>query len=197
VAALRLLADDAPSGGGTSDAAAVRMSASDDALVARVRAGDLDAFEPLYRAHAGRVHALCLRMTGDPALAAELTQDAFVRAWQQLGSWRGDSAFGTWLHRIAVNVVLMQLRGDRRRGAHDGGELDADALAASTRPQDDARLDLDHAIAALPAGARSAFVLHEVEGYSHDEIARLTGIAPGTVRAQLFRARQLLVRLLS
>jgi RNA polymerase sigma-70 factor, ECF subfamily len=173
----------------------VRASA-DDALVGRVRAGDLDAFEPLYRAHGGRVYALCLRMTGDAALAAELTQDAFVRAWERLDSYRGQSAFGTWLHALAVNVVLMHLRGGRRRDAH-AGDGDPDELPNVRPVPADERIDLDRAIASLPPGARAAFVLHEIEGYSHDEIARLTGTAAGTVRAQLFRARRLLIRLLS
>ncbi len=168
------------------------------ALVRRVAAGDADAFEPLYRAHGPRVYALCLRMTGDSALAAELTQDTFVRAWERIASFRGDSSFGTWLHQLAVNVVLAHARSGRRRAARVTSESDVGALpAASTRPAFDERMDLDAAIATLPPGARSAFVLHDVEGYTHEEIARQTGVAAGTVRAQLFRARQLLIRILS
>jgi RNA polymerase sigma-70 factor (ECF subfamily) len=164
-------------------------------------AGALDDFEPFYRAHVGRVHALCLRMCGDRGRAEELTQDVFVRAWEKRGTFRGAARAATWLHRLAVNVVLAGARAERRRLARVEPADAPDALPGA-RPDAapdaaaGARLDLERAIAALPEGARTAFVLHDVEGYSHDEIARLTGVAPGTVRSQLHRARRLLLEAL-
>lgn len=162
------------------------------ALVRRASAGDAEAFGALYRAHAGRVYALCLRLEGDAARATELTQDVFVRAWERLGGFRGESAFGTWLHRLAVNVVLQDRRAawrrERRVQPVEAPErLEAAAPASGAEP-----LDLERAIAALPPGARAVFVLHDVEGYGHAEIAAMTGIAEGTSKAQLFRARRLL-----
>ena len=152
--------------------------------------------------HAGRVYALALRITADGQAARELTQDVFVRAWERLSDFRGDAAFTTWLHRIAVNAHLMRRRSERRRVARvalagDADEL-ADAAAFSAAPAADvgAAIDLERAMAALPPGVRRAFVLHDVEGYSHEEIARMTGLAAGTLRAQLHRARQLLMEML-
>ncbi|MDF1505076.1 RNA polymerase sigma factor [Roseisolibacter sp. H3M3-2] len=162
-------------------------------------AGDGAAdFAALYRAHVGRVYALCLRMTGDAAAATELTQDVFVRAWERLATFRGESAVGTWLHRLAVNVVLERLRADRRRLARvePAGDWLDDCAAPSPRDAVLERVDLDAALPRLAPGARLVFVLHDVEGYAHDEIARLTGLAPGTVRTQLHRARKHLSKLL-
>lgn len=165
--------------------------------VRRAQAGDESAFEALYREHVGRVYAICLRMSGDARRAEELTQDAFVRAWERLGSFRGESAFSSWLYRIAVNVVLGTRRAEGRR-AHRH-EIAAGLATAAEREEAGAverspgtRLDLERAIAELPPGARTIFVLHDVEGYRHEEIARLTGLAPGTSKAQLHRARRLL-----
>jgi RNA polymerase sigma-70 factor (ECF subfamily) len=160
-------------------------------------AGDLKAFEELYRAEVGAITALARRMAGDPAEARELVQDIFVRAWEQLGSFKGQSAFSTWLHRLGVNVILNRFRASHRHAAHwipDGNETieRSPALDAGI----DARLDLEAALARLPAGARAVFVLHDIHGYSHDEIAAMTGTAAGTARAQLWRARRHLMRLL-
>ena len=168
-----------------------------DELVGRAQRGDQDAFEQLYRLHAGRVFAVCLRLAGDPAAARALAQDVFVRAWERLAGFRGDSAFSSWLHRLAVNVVLADGRAAARRErrvrtAAAGEELDAPDPRAWTPEQ----LDLERAIAALPPGARAVLVLHDVEGYGHEAIAEMTGIAPGTSKAQLHRARQLLRRAL-
>jgi len=176
-------------------------------LARRAVAGDEAAFEQLYHAHSGRVFALCLRMSGARQAAAELTQDVFVHIWKRLGTWRGESALSTWIHRLAVNVVLSNVRTEQRRqkheGSDDGGRI-ADnnddhprAAEASVQPKsvEDA-IDLENAIAALPPGARTVFVLHDVEGYQHNEIATLTGTAEGTCRAQLHRARQLLMEAL-
>jgi RNA polymerase sigma-70 factor (ECF subfamily) len=162
-------------------------------LVARSRDGDESAFGDLYRTHAGRVYALCLRLEADAARAEELTQDVFVRAWERLGSFRGESAFGTWLYRLAVNVVLSDRRAAWRRARR---VFTAEDPSVHERARDTAgpglALDLEQAIAALPPGARAIFVLHDVEGYQHGEIATLMGVAEGTSKTQLFRARRLL-----
>lgn len=161
--------------------------------VRRAQAGDAEAFAALYRAHVGRIHALCLRLEGNPAAAEERTQDVFVRAWDRLPGFRHESAFGTWLHRLAVNVVLAHRRAEWRRDlrvtvVEEPEMLESPKLA----PDPGLRMDLDAAIVQLPPGARTVFVLHDVEGYGHAEIAELTGIAEGTSKAQLFRARRLL-----
>ena len=165
--------------------------------VHRAQGGDVGAFEAIYRAHAGRVYALCLRLSADPRRAEELMQDVFVRAWERLGSFRGESALSTWLHRLAVNVVLAEARSERRRVARVAAAEDFSALDAPAQPAaPDEGIDLERAIAALPPGARTVFVLHDVEGYKHSEIARITGLAEGTLRAQLHRARHLLMEAL-
>jgi RNA polymerase sigma-70 factor, ECF subfamily len=182
---------------------------SDAALVERARSGDVSAFEQVYRREVGRVYALCLRMTGDGVRARELTQSVFVRAWDRLASFRGDSQLSSWLHRIAVNEVLIEARTERRRQARvvlaedhaagSGGAVeDAPAYSGITLPVDtESRIDLERAISMLPPGARTVFVLHDIEGYRHEEISRMTGSAEGTLRAQLHRARKLLMEALS
>jgi len=166
-------------------------------VVRQAQSGDAAAFERLYREQVGRVYALCLRLTADPADAEERTQDVFVRAWQRLGSFRGESAFSSWLHRLAVNVVLGERRGTRRREQRVLPVDDPGALERPGRPAGGVEpLDLERAIATLPAGAREVFVLFDVEGYHHEEIAELAGIAVGTSKAQLFRARRLLREML-
>jgi RNA polymerase sigma-70 factor (ECF subfamily) len=165
--------------------------------VRRAQAGDVGAFERIYRAYVGRVFALCLRLSGDRTAAEQLTQDTFVAAWERLSSFRGDAAITSWLHRIAVNTYLMETRGTKRYDARIVTD-DALTLDAATSPPDvEQAIDLEHAIAALPPGARTVFVLHDIEGYRHEEIARMTGLAAGTLRAQLHRARQLLMKSLS
>ena len=160
--------------------------------VRRAQDGDPMAFRALYEAHAGRVFALCLRLSGRQEEAVEHTQDVFVRVWERLGSFRGDSAFSTWLHRLTVNEVLQSRRSAGRRTARLALEDDAvlQQHPGPARPMPGG--DLEQALAALPPGARTVFVLHDVEGYQHEEIARLTGIADGTSKAQLHRARRLL-----
>jgi len=165
-------------------------------LVRRAQAGDRIAFEQLYRDNVGRVYALCFRMAGTADLAEELAQDVFVRAWQKLGSFRGESAFSSWLHPLTVNVALSERRSRRRRVAR---VMTTDDLTAFERPGPSAPFDgpaagfdLERALATLPPGARAVFVLHDVEGYKHEEIAELTGVATGTSKAQLHRARRLL-----
>lgn len=161
--------------------------------VRRAQAGDADAFAALYRAHVGRVHAVCLRLEGDPAAAEERTQDVFVRAWDQLPGFRHESAFGTWLYRLAVNVVLAHRRTEWRRDMRVTVVEEPELLESPKLSHDPAvALDLESAMATLPPGARAVFVLYDIEGYGHAEIAEMTGIAEGTSKAQLFRARRLL-----
>ncbi len=171
----------------------VRNGFDDSALVIRAAHGEVAAFEQLYRRHVARIHGLCRRLTGDPTRADELTQEVFVRAWEKLAFFRGQSAFGLWLHRIAVNVVLDEYRSRRRRTswlAALGRIIKSRSDTASRHPGD--RVDLEAAVARLPEGARTVFVLHDIEGYQHGEIAAMTGLAAGTCKAQLHRARRLL-----
>jgi RNA polymerase sigma-70 factor (ECF subfamily) len=167
--------------------------ASEWRLVQDAQAGDLAAFERLYRENERRVFALCMRLSSDPALAEELTQEVFVRAWRKLGSFRGQSAFSSWLYPLTVNVALTERRSRRRRLARIVPRDDLTTLEPeSPAPAPEAGFDLERAMAALPPGARRVFVLHDVEGRTHDEIASLLGLAPGTSKAQLHRARRLL-----
>ena len=162
-------------------------------LIRRAADGDVQAYEQLYRDHVGRVNGLCLRMTRDRGEAEELVQDVFVRIWDKLGSFRGDSTFSTWVHRVAVNTVIQHLRANARwRDRHDA-DADPDAAADNTfaRTQG-ADIDLERAITRLPERARMVFVLHDVEGHKHREIADMTGLAVGTCKAHLHRARQIL-----
>jgi RNA polymerase sigma-70 factor (ECF subfamily) len=164
-------------------------AASDVALAA---GGDRRAFERLYRDHVDRVYSLCARMAGDRNTAEELTQDVFVRAWEKLALFRGESSFGTWLHRLAVNVTLNHLKTDGRHQRRSTGEPEVmDALPALPLAPGD-RMDLEKAIAGLPPGARRIFILHDVEGFKHEEIAEQLGITSGGSKAQLHRARMLL-----
>lgn len=165
---------------------------ADDDLVRRAAAGDVRAFEALYRRHVGRVHGAVWRLSGmNEARAQELTQEAFVRAWQKLSSFRFESAFPTWLHRLAVNVALMDLRG---RDPEDNVEDDVlEAAGGADAPFcAGERADLERAVAALPPRARAVLVLHDVEGWKHEEIGRELGMAVGSSKAQLHRARGLL-----
>jgi RNA polymerase sigma-70 factor (ECF subfamily) len=167
------------------------LGESEAADVALAVAGDQRALERLYRLHVARIHSLARRMAGFDGDPDELTQDVFVRAWERLGTYRGEAAFGTWLHRLAVNVILNWRRSEagERRWIEDGAETDV----LPGRHQGGAgSLDLEGAIAKLPPGARQVFVLHDVEGFKHEEIASMTGVTAGTSKAQLHRARMLL-----
>jgi RNA polymerase sigma-70 factor (ECF subfamily) len=168
-----------------------------DADAARAAAGDRAAFERLYRQHVDRVFSLCARMVADRARAEELTQDVFVRAWDKLKLFRGDSSFSTWLHRLAVNVVLNARKTDSRRLARfeeedeeQGMDAHAGTVGSTLQPGD--LLDLEEAMTRLPPGARRVFTLHDVEGYKHEEIAEMLGVTTGATKAQLHRARLLL-----
>jgi RNA polymerase sigma-70 factor (ECF subfamily) len=167
-------------------------------LLTRARAGDTAAFEALYRAYAGRVYAVCLRLAAHTGLAEELTQDTFVNAWKTLGEFRGDSAFSSWLHRIAVNAALFRSRTDRRRTLRIvSTDEQPDPAVEGTELSALTAIDLEQALRALPLQARAVFVLHEIEGYQHEEIGEMMNIAPGTSKAQLHRARARLKELLA
>lgn len=184
---------DHPGAEGTALSTNDAQRASEAADVTLAASGDSRAFERLYREHVARVHSLARRMAG-PDHADELTQDVFVRVWEKLGSFRGEAAFGTWLHRLAINLILSR-RGrmgvERRRYVDDDDGVRA-LRGREARP--DLKMDFETAIGRLPDGAREIFVLHDVEGYKHEEIGEVLGVATGTSKAQLHRARMLLRR---
>ena len=164
--------------------------------VRRAQGGDQTAFRALYEAHSGRVYALCLRLAASTAEAEELTQDVFVRAWQRLETFRGESAFSTWLHRLAVNLILTRREALRKREARFvTGEGLLERVAGRVRSPG-MSMDFESAMDALPERARDVFVLHDVEGYKHEEIGEMMGITAGTSKSQLHRARMLLRRVL-
>src|SRR5204863_10008218 len=172
-------------------------SHSMDSDVALAATGDRLAFERLYRVHMNRVFSLCARMVTDRVRAEELTQDVFVRAWEKLHLFRGESSFATWLHRLAVNVVLNDRKTESRRRSRFEEEDDergmdsfVGVVGMPLAPGD--LLDLEEAITRLPPGARRVFTLHDVEGYKHEEIAEMLGVTTGATKAQLHRARRLL-----
>jgi len=153
--------------------------------------GDTRAFERLYRGHAARVHGLARRMVGHEE-ADELTQDVFVRVWEKLETFRGEAAFGTWIHRVAINVMLAR-QDARRRERERFEDDDKGAEAAVSKPREaESRIDFETALEALPPGARRVLVLHDVEGYKHHEIAEMLNVTVGTSKSQLHRARMLM-----
>ena len=161
-------------------------------LVQKAQAGDAAAFERLYELNVRRMYALCIRMVNDHRQAEELTQDIFVRAWEAINSFKFQSAFGTWLHRLGTNVVLGHLRTEKRREGKVTPTDDLEAFETGVRQaMPETKLDLERAIATLPDGAREVLILHDIEGYRYREIAEMTEIAEGTVKSQLNRARRL------
>jgi RNA polymerase sigma-70 factor (ECF subfamily) len=176
-------------------------SASDHALTQRSAGGDVLAFEELYARHNRRVYSLCLRMTGNTSEAEDLAQEVFIQLYRKIGSFRGESAFTTWLHRLTVNQVLMHFRkrGVKLEQTTDDGETPVQIVQGT---QDPARMPvvdriaLDAAVAQLPPGYRTVFILHDVEGHEHEEIARLLGCSVGTSKSQLHKARMKLRLLL-
>jgi RNA polymerase sigma-70 factor, ECF subfamily len=181
----------------------ITSAASDYELAQASASGDMAAFEALYERHHRRVYSLCLRMLANPTEAEDLAQEVFVQLFRKIGSFRGESAFTTWLHRMTVNQVLMHFR---KRGVRleqtteEGDELTDVVQAGTERPQAMPvvdRIALDAAIAQLPPGYRSAFVLHDIEGYEHEEVARLLGCSVGTSKSQLHKARMKLRALLN
>ena len=172
---------------------ALATADAERADVALAASGDARAFERLYRAHVSRVHSLARRMI-DASEADDLTQDIFVRAWEKLSTFRGESAFGTWLHRLAVNVILARRKTvGIARVRHDPREHALDDISAR-RETPDLGMDFEDAMATLPEGSKKVFVLHDVEGYTHEEIATMLDIVPGTSKSQLHHARMALRR---
>jgi RNA polymerase sigma-70 factor (ECF subfamily) len=183
----------------TSDYSRVMATVNTDVLadestfIRRAQRSDAKAFEALYRLHVDRVYGICLRMTGNVSEAEDCAQEAFIQAWNKMQKFRGDSAFSTWLHRIAVNAVLGRMRKSKR----EQDRIMAVALnvppTVTTGDAGELR-DLSEAVDRLPEGARNVFVLHAVYGYTHDEAGEMLGIAAGTSKAQLHRAKRLLAQ---
>jgi RNA polymerase sigma-70 factor, ECF subfamily len=172
---------------------------SEAELVARCRKGDVGAFEALYRQHAPRLYSLASRMAGSVDEGEDLLQEIFLQAYRKLGSFKGDAALGTWLYRLAVNHCLDFVRSRQAKNTKLTETLDDESSFEPTAPRDTpiARLDLERAIASLPAGCREAFVLHDVEGFDHREVGHMLGIAEGTSKSQVFKARMKLRAMLS
>ncbi|MDQ3649831.1 MAG: RNA polymerase sigma factor [Acidobacteriota bacterium] len=178
-----------------------KTPSTDFELAQQSAAGDMNAFEELYRRHFRRVYALCLRMMGNPTEAEDLTQEVFTNLYKKIGSFRGDSAFTTWLHRMTVNQVLMHFRkrSTRSERTTEEGETPVQIVLGTENPNRMPIIDriaLEKAIAELPPGYRTVFVLHDVEGHEHEEIASMLGIAAGTSKSQLHKARLKLRNLL-
>ena len=187
--------------GGSKETDGESPRASDHALAQRAAVGDMQAFEELYRRHHRRVYSLCLRMTQNVSEAEDLAQEAFVQLFRKIGSFRGESAFTTWLHRLTVNQVLMHFRkrSVRDEKTTEEGETPEQIVMGTENPNAMPvvdRIALDKAIAQLPPGYRTVFVLHDVEGHEHEEIARMLGCSVGTSKSQLHKARMKLRGLL-
>ena len=186
---------------GEATSATVTPPVTDYELARASAAGEMAAFELLYERHSRRVYSLCLRMTQNPAEAEDLSQEVFIQLFRKIGSFRGESAFTTWLHRLTVNQVLMHFRkkGVKMEQTTDDGETPVQIVAGTEdhlkMPVVD-RIALDKAIGQLPPGYRSVFVLHDVEGHEHEEIARMLGCSVGTSKSQLHKARMKLRTLL-
>ncbi|QDH70832.1 RNA polymerase sigma factor [Marilutibacter alkalisoli] len=192
---LNAVADRTTIAEGALTTAAAPDTDAEGTLVRAACEGNVQAFEALYRRHAARVHGVIGRLVGHYGTRAEdLTQEAFVRAWQALPGFRFESAFSTWLHRLAVNTALMDLRSQRSRPQHEGddGAFDTLGLADSAGHTTALSMDLERAVASLPPRARAVLVLYDVEGWKHEEIAAELGMAVGSSKAQLHRARNLL-----
>jgi RNA polymerase sigma-70 factor, ECF subfamily len=177
---------------------------SEAEAIERAKQGDAEAFETLYHLHKRRVYSLCLRMTANTAAAEDLTQEAFLQLFRKIGTFRGESAFSTWLHRMAVNVVLMQLRKKGLPVVPLEETIETEEESHKKEPgADDVRLagsidrlQLQNAIEDLPPGYRVVFLLHDVQGYEHNEIARMVGCSIGNSKSQLHKARMKLRELL-
>ncbi len=184
---------DAAEAGRETGSVTVRMADDETRWIQKARAADSVAFEALYRLHVDKVYGLCLRMTGNASEAEDCTQEAFIQAWTKLDKFRGESAFGTWLHRVAVNTVLGRMRKSRREQERIRAVSQVPSAPESIGDSGGLQ-DLEQAINELPSGARHVFVLNAVYGYSHDETSGMLGIAAGTSKAQLHRARRLLAQ---
>lgn len=174
---------------------------SDHALAIAAAGGDMGAFEQLYARHNRRVYSVCLRMTQNVAEAEDLAQEAFIQLFRKIGSFRGESAFTTWLHRLTVNQVLMHFRkrSVKLERTTEEGDTPVQIVRGTENPNKMPVLDrigLEHALKHLPPGYRSVFVLHDIEGHDHEEVAKILGVAVGTSKSQLHKARMKLRRLL-
>jgi RNA polymerase sigma-70 factor (ECF subfamily) len=169
------------------------IAVDEQAWILKAQRSDARAFETLYRLHVDKIYGLCLRMTGNVSEAEDCTQEAFIQAWKKMAKFRGDSAFSTWLHRIAVNAVLGRIRKSKREQDRIQAVSDVQPARVATGDSGELR-DLAEAVDRLPERARHVFVLNAVYGYSHEEAAGMLGIAAGTSKAQLHRARRLLVQ---
>ena len=174
---------------------------SDHALAIAAGGGDMEAFEQLYTRHNRRVYSLCLRMMQNVAEAEDMAQEVFIQLFRKIGSFRGESAFTTWLHRLTVNQVLMHFRkrSVKVERTTEEGETPVQIVRGTENPDRMRvidRISLDHALKQLPPGYRSVFVLHDIEGHEHEEIAKILGVAVGTSKSQLHKARMKLRRLL-
>lgn len=164
-----------------------------DLLLEKAQNGDIEAFEKIYHLQVKHIYALCVRICGESRKAEELTQDVFVRAWKKLNSFQKKSSFSTWLHRLAINLVLGHIRSEKRMDSKQEVLMAWDSLEKSSRADNPAlRMDIETAIATLPKQARIVLVLHDIEGYRHDEISDFLKISEGTSKAHLHRARKLL-----
>jgi len=177
----------------TMTTATIDTRADERALIKQAQRADARAFEALYRMHIDRVYGICLRMTGNVSEAEDCAQDAFIQAWNKMDRFRGDSAFSTWLHRIAVNSVLSRIRKAKREQDRITAVSDTGVATVTTGDTGELR-DLSEAVDRLPEGARNVFVLHAIYGYSHDETGQMLGIATGTSKAQLHRAKRLMAQ---
>jgi RNA polymerase sigma-70 factor (ECF subfamily) len=191
-----------PSGAGPPSKLIGDVKAADLDLAQRCKQGDVAAFEELYRAHSARLYSLLLRMVGGAEDAEDLLQDVFLQAHRKLDSFRGDSSLGTWLYRLAVNQCLDYLRGRQSKMTRVTESFEDEAVQepaslAPAVPAAISRVDLERAIARLPEGCRLAFVLHDVEGFAHHEVAGLLGISEGTSKSQVHKARLKLRSMLS
>jgi RNA polymerase sigma-70 factor (ECF subfamily) len=169
-------------------------SQSDYGLAQAAAAGDMQAFDELYQRHSRRVYSLCLRMTGNVSEAEDLTQEVFIQLFRKIGSFRGESAFTTWLHRLTVNQVLMHFRkrSVKLEQTTDEGDTPVQIVRGTENPNAMPvvdRIALDKAIKQLPPGYRTVFILHDIEGHEHEEIARMLGCSVGTSKSQLHKAR--------
>lgn len=184
----------APEPGVTTDAERFDVETPDKHLCAMATAGDIGAFELLYQRYHRRTYSLCLRMTSSQTEAEDLTQEVFIQLFRKIGSFRGDSAFSTWLHRMTVNQVLMHFRrrSVKNERTSDDGEMPEQTVHGTSNPNRMPVIDriaLKNAIAELPHGYKSVFILHDIEGFEHEEVAQMMGISVGTSKSQLHKAR--------
>lgn len=160
-------------------------------LVEKAREGNSEAFKKLFMNNVSKVHSLCFRISSDRHVAEELTQEVFIKAWEKLKSFQFESKFSSWLHSIAMNQFLMHIRSEKRRTEHESS-AGLEKSSAEGKHSQDSAIDLEKAISNLPDQSRAVFILHDIEGYKHNEISKMMNIQPGTSKAHLHRARKIL-----